>query len=84
MGYIFVYLYKAIDQDNVDSILRELKRILKFYGEYPKVKSYCTMWIADCYVLKGDYDSAYKLEPYNMTFRVTNYGKNHLEEIRAE
>jgi hypothetical protein len=103
LGYVFVYLYKVIDQDDVDSILEELKRVLNFYGEYPAVKTYCTMWIADCYVLKGVYDLAYKFAPNDTTIRiasgncptlketiwkttlnVTDYGKNHLEEISSE
>jgi len=65
ISYIFVYLYKAIEQfarnHNSNILEKKLLMLNNLYGrDYPKVINYSYRWLGDAFLFTGDYVSAWK------------------------
>jgi|GEM_PF-1042235 DNA-directed RNA polymerase subunit RPC12/RpoP len=63
LGYIFVYLYAAIDDfksdGNIERLLARFDPIRRGYADIEKVTDYVRLWTSDAYLAVGDYDTAW-------------------------
>jgi hypothetical protein len=62
ISYLSVYCYDVLswhEKEAYDEIIAELRRLQSAYAHERKFAYRLPIWIADTYVLKGDYDSAF-------------------------
>ena len=81
IGYVFVYMYSLSTSDDYDEILQQLLLLKTNYSEYTKVNEYCNRWIADCYIVKNQFNEALVYVPNDINIIKNAGAKCGLDEI---
>ncbi|MDO8589412.1 MAG: hypothetical protein Q7T82_20505 [Armatimonadota bacterium] len=64
ISYVFCYIYCVLEQMNLASVLKELKRLsIAYASEKEPLPLYCQSLIADCHVMMGNFDKAVAASP---------------------
>ena len=87
ISYVFIYLYKIIEEFKKDRLISKLKyefnKIKDGYGKYDIIKKYLERWEVDAYLYLRKFDMAWKLiNKYNDYLSVSDLLiiKNHCKD----
>ena len=77
ISYVFIYLYKIIEEFKKDKLISKLKyefnKIKDGYGKYDIIKKYLDRWEVDAYLYLRKFDMAWKLiNKYNDYLNVSD------------